>query len=46
MKLLSFQIDRSSPVEVGLINAKGVVSLYRGLPAGLLAARPDPSAST
>jgi len=37
MKLLSFQIDRSSPVEVGLINAKGVVSLHRGLPAGLLA---------
>ena len=38
MKLLSFQIDRSSPVEVGLINALGVVSLHRGLPEGLLAA--------
>mgnify|MGYP000932256497 CR=1 FL=1 len=37
MKLLSYQIDRSSPVEVGLINALGVVSLHRGLPAGLLA---------
>ena len=33
MKLLSYQIDRSSPVEVGLINALGVVSLHRGLPA-------------
>ncbi len=37
MKLLSYQIDRSSPVEVGLINTLGVVSLHRGLPAGLLA---------
>lgn len=37
MKLLSYQIDRSSPVEVGLIQAQGVVSLHRGLPAGLLA---------
>jgi 2-keto-4-pentenoate hydratase/2-oxohepta-3-ene-1,7-dioic acid hydratase in catechol pathway len=37
MKLLSYQIDRSSPVEVGLIQGQGVVSLHRGLPAGLLA---------